>query len=236
MLKLFWGLVAAVFIGLIVWFSLFNLQPRAIPKIKLSPFSSPQVAANSLALCLQEELRTSSLWLWGLNPADSYQKDVLLHFVTQPAGNFPVFDEIWLDNELGFDLPSATRKVNFKNEIGQLSQELAEKKSRRILVVTATPYAATFLPQGPAWTLARTQLPFFSLLTADFPRRREDESLMAFPCVLEHADNTGVGELGCQIQQLSRPLYRKKMTSGERVGFMDQVSGHDFLFVFAAEP
>ncbi len=238
MKKVFWITVFGGMAGLIAWFSVSNIQPRAIPKIKLSAFETPRVAANSVWLRLQEELKSQSLWLWGLDPGDDFQIKVLQAFLAEPPGNAPGFDEIWLDRELGFDLPQKTRMVFFKSNDAQISSDMARavEQNKRVLLVTATPYAASFLKEGPAWKLLQKQLPFYSLLFSDFPRRRSEEAKMAFPCILSHADERGVGELGCQIQQRARLLYRKTQTAGARVGVMDQISGHDFLFLVAIEP
>lgn len=235
--KAFWVVIAGSALAFIAWFSFISVQPRAIPKIKLSPFETPRVAANSIWLRLQEELKSKSTWIWGLNPHDQFQRQVLLSFLTEPPGNAPTFNEIWVDQELGLELEQKTRTITFKDN-DQIGAEIsaASEQKKRVLVVTVTPYAATFLKEGPAWKLLQQKLSFYSLLFSDFPRRRVDEAKMAFPCLLPHADKTGAGDLGCQIQQRARLLYRKSQTSGARVGVMDQISGHDFLFLVAIEP
>lgn len=235
--KLFWIVVAGGALSFIGWFAVVNVQPRAIPKIKLSPFETPRVAANSIWLRLQEELKSKSTWLWGLDPQDQFQRQVLLSFLTESPGNAPGFAEIWVDRELGLELSQTTRTITFKDN-DQIATEIEKVSSQgqRLLVITATPYAASFLKEGPAWKLVQQNLSFYSLLFSDFPRRRVDEAKVAFPCILPHADASGTGDLGCQIQQRARLLYRKSQTTGARVGVMDQVSGHDFLFLVAIEP
>lgn len=222
-----------------VWFSYMNIQPRTIPKIKLSVFTSPTVAANALALRLQEEFRSHPVWVWGLHPEDSFHQEVLREFLKQSFENFPPFTHVWLDSSLETELPLIPRRVTFKDSAAGLAEELKEASARgqRILVITVTPFAASFLKGGPAWTLARKEdLKFMTLLFSDLPRRREQENRMAFPCILPHRDRSGTGDLGCRILQRARVLYRKSMEKGARVGVMDQVSGHDFLFMTGVEP
>lgn len=240
MTKVFWGVVFAVVVGVMVWFSFSNVQPRTIPKIKLSPFETPRVAANSIWLRLQEELKSSPNWLWGLDPSDEFQKEILKTFLHESPGNAPAFSEIWADRELGFDVPEKTRTVSLKATPEKVAEELQKTTSegKRVLLITVTPYAASFLKGGPAWRMKAQdpKLSFYSLLFSDFPRRRIDEAKMVFPCLLGNADKNGIGDLGCQIQQRARALYRKTQPSGSRVGVMDQISGQDFLFLIAVEP
>ncbi|PWU21731.1 MAG: hypothetical protein C5B49_02145 [Bdellovibrio sp.] len=251
--NLFWLLSFGFVAAILVWILAFNIQPRTINKIKLSPFATPLVAANSIQLRLQEELRQSPVWLWGLLPEEEFEVKVLFEFLTRPAGNIPPFDELWLDEELqlkglvssvsnGKSAPQVpqVRILHLRDSIQQLAQELAQKlaqKPRRVLIVTATPFAATFLNGSPAWVLAQEKdLNFKSLLLANFPRRRGDEEKIELPCRLPPRDETGTGELGCRIQQKARSLYRHRMTSGDIVGVMDQISSRDFLFLLTKEP
>jgi hypothetical protein len=228
--------------SLLFWFLVKDVQPQSVPKIKLSPFATPMVAANAVALRLQEELKATPVWLWGLNPSDQFQREVLKNFVTSPPGNFPPFEEIWVDQETALDpqffAPHQiqVKVIAFKEDWRQVLA--ASDQRRRILVVTASPYAASFLSGGPAWQLTQgeTKPWFYSLIFADFPRQRDQEASMSFPCVLPHADATGTGDLGCRILQKARSLYRKALKPGGYVGTMDQVSGRDFLFLLAVEP
>lgn len=260
---LFWTLVIVTFSSLIGWFALNQAQPRNIRKIGLSAFASPAIATNAVAMRLREEFRKTPIWLWGINPQDPFHAQVVASFFAVKDDWAVPFDELWLDEEIealmnqefkriaeqeSTGLLSSDRKlpnlpmqstIQFKQKIEDLAASLQEKQDagKRVLVLTVTPYAATFLEQGPAWALARNlSLQFQTLVFADLPRRRELEAKMTFPCVLSHSDRTGIGDLGCRIVQRARLLYRKKMSPGSRVGVLDQYSKFDFLFLTGLEP
>ncbi len=237
--RVFWVLVAILMVVGIAWFSYYSIQPKAIPKIKLSVFETPQSVSNSLWLRLQEEFKARPVWILGADPENADQLSALSIFLNGGPDPSIGFDEIWLDSATGFELSTAKRKLVLRTNEEALKKDLQQKiaDKKRILLITLPIYAATVLKESPAWKLIQEPaLNFGSIIFSELPRTREQEEDLRVPCVLPHNDNRGTGSLGCWIVQRARLNYRKKMESGALVGLMDQISSYDYLYLLGREP
>ena len=239
MTRVFWAMVAVLIVAGIAWFAYYAIQPKAIPKIKLSVFETPQSVSNALWLRLQEEFKQQPIWILGADPENSDQLSALSIFLSGGPDPTTGFDEIWLDGSTGFELSTAKERVVFRGNEETIIQKLLakSKENKRILLVTLPVYAATVLKDGPGWKLAQNpDLHFSSIVFSELPRNRAQEDTLRVPCVLPHNDDRGTGSLGCWIVQRARLNYRKKLETGALVGIMDQISSHDFLFLLGREP
>lgn len=237
--KVFWAVVTVIVVGGAGWFSYYFIQPKAIPKIKLSVFETPQTIANSIWLRLQEDFKKSPVWVVGADPENSDQLAALSIFLNGGPDPTIAFDEIWLDNATGFELSTAMRKVVVRGNEESLKADLQKKveEKKRILLVTLPVYAASILEGSPTWKLMQEPALLFStLIFSELPRTRKQEDDLRIPCVLHQNDKAGTGILGCWIVQRARLNYRKKLETGAIVGMMDQISSHDFLFLLGREP
>lgn len=240
MKTVFWGAVTAVLIGGFVWFSLNSLEPRAIRKIKLSEFDTPQAVANSVWLRLQEDFKLRPLWIVGVDPQNTDHLSSLTLFLQPGPDRGTHFDEIWIDESLGFEVSQATRSMAVKGFEESLRTELNAQiqSGRRVLLVTIPVYAASILEGAPAhtWIQGENSLDLGSVIFSEFPRSPKGEEGLKIPCALPGSDRFGTGALGCWIVQRARVNYRKKMTPGALVGLMDQISARDYLFLLGREP
>lgn len=237
--KVFWAVVAVFIIGGAGWFSFYFIQPKAIPKIKLSVFETPQAVSNSIWLRLQEDFKKKPIWIVGADPENPDQLSALSIFLNGGPDPTTAFDEIWLDTATGFELSTALRRVVVRGNEEALKADLQKKveENKRVLLVTLPIYAASIINGNSAWKLNQEpSLPFYSLVFAELPRNAEQEPHLRIPCVLPHNDKNGTGSLGCWIVQRAKLNYRKKLEKGAMVGMMDQISGHDFLFLLGREP
>lgn len=235
----FWGIASSLVVGIIGWYGYYTIQPKAIPKIKLSAFETPLAISNSIWLRLQEELKQRPVWIVGADPENEDQLAALSIFLNGGPDPSTNFDEIWLDTATGFELSTAKRKVVVRTNEETLKKELLQsvQNQKRILLVTLPIYAASILQDGPAWKLSQEPaVAFGSIVFSELPRNRAQESELRVPCVLPQNDNSGTGGLGCWIVQRARLQYRKKLESGVLVGMLDQISGRDFLFLLGREP
>lgn len=244
MKKLVWTGVIGALVAAVAWGVIAFIEPRSVRLIKLSPFESPQVVANSIWLRMQEKLKSKPILFWGVWPEETFVVDSLRAFIANPTDGVKGYDEVWVDEPFHEILPG--RKIFLQGQTA-LKKELTEatQQGKRILIVTTPVYAATNLPGSPAWSVIHKEqtekseasdLGLNSLIFSDLPRRREQEVDMKIPCVLPHNDKTGVGALGCQILQVARPQYRKVMVTGTQVGLLEQISSYDYLFLMGREP
>lgn len=238
-IKIFWTVIIALIVAGLGWFSFYSIQPKAIRKIKISVFETPQAVSNSIWLRLQEDFKKKPVWIVGADPESPDQLAALSIFLNGGPDPTTAFDEIWLDTSTGFELSTALRKVVVRGNEEALKADLEKKisENKRVLIVTLPVYAATILSGNPAWKLSQAPaLPFYSLVFAELPRNADQEANLRIPCVLPHNDKFGTGSLGCWIIQRAKLNYRKKLETGALVGMMDQISSYDFLFLLGREP
>lgn len=232
----FFGLVLIAGLGFVIYW---GLQPQPVQKIKPSQFETTTVVANSILLRLQQELQESPIVLWGLDGENADQRQVLRDFLNEPS--FP-FQVVVIDQGLEARTPEiqkwAGERIDTKIEIERLAQslEIFRQSHARALVVMPTAYAAALLVGSPANVLRERGVPTLNLIFSTFPRNREQEPAMPIPCNVGGNDLTGTSLLGCQIIGAARTMYRKRYTSGARVGLMNQISRNDYLFLMTTEP
>jgi hypothetical protein len=233
--KIFWGFVVVFLISAGTWLASTNLSPRAIAKIKLSEFETTKAISNSIVLRLQEELKANPLWIIGVDPeVDDHLQAITLLVQSEPK----LFDEIWVDSNMGLSLSNQTEQAPFQNNIQFWKDKIDALKDRRAVLITPLPYAAFFLTDGPAQQLARARPEFGmrSILLSMFPRDRADEAKMKIPCQRGGQSPNALSPLGCWIADRARLNYSKKMKHESIVGLMDQVGERDYLFLIGREP
>ena len=243
-MKKYWGLGALGLIALVGLVSViyWGVQPRPLPKIKLSLFQTTNVVANSILISLRPELQEHSLVIWGIEPGQADLTRVLLDFVNLNQEPTTAFQGYVVDQELENMIPELRTipgdRIETLKEPDRLlaAFQQLEKNHTRALFIMPAAYAATFLPGSPGQKLREQGFPFVTILMHSFPRRREDEKKLSTPCDVADHDMSGTGGLGCEILSLARLNYRKHFKSNDLIGLMSQVSQNDFLFLLAREP
>jgi hypothetical protein len=110
-------------------------------------------------------------------------------------------------------------------------------KGQRVAVIMPTIYSSQLIPGNVAFKMKnQAHLKITSMSITDFPRSREEEKYMRYPCSVEDVDQSGLGKLGCFITQEARTNYRKKMTHDSLVGLVDQMGMSDYLVLLRKEP
>lgn len=217
-------------------------QPQKLSKISLQTFESPAVIASSIQRELQAEMQKSPFLVWGLETGDPALLETLEHFLESNQDPATKYEIVLVDTDLEGLEPGLAKiqgeRLNSKEETRRLIQGLqsAQSQNRRVLMVLPVVYAAGSLANSVASQIKAAGLPVMSVLTTNFPRRREQEAETRLPCNTNVNDKDGSGRLGCEIVQTARAHYRKKMPSGQWVGLMNQTSPDEFLFVLAREP
>lgn len=203
---------------------------------ELAPLGTPADARRALAGVLRAPGAEPAILIWGQYPDDREALDVLNLFWESRDDAGLSWDEIWLDEGFHELLPG--RPVYLRGADAPLAKELEALRAegRSVLILTAPVFAATLLKGSPAAGLARSALPFQSVLWLEGPRRREDEGRLRPPCALPHADLQGTGALGCRLLQSARGAYRRSFKKGERLLQIERLSAHDLLVWRATEP
>jgi len=223
-----------------IFFTLkYGLQPRPLSKIDLSSFEVPLKFAESIQFRMREEIKATPILIFGIQPDQAYQLELLQEFIKINKEPSMAYDTIVADEHLA--LPSdfkVSERIDSLQKTEALAQGLktAIEQNRRVLVVMPSIYSAQLVGGNVADLLKRKfQLPMGSFTVVDFPRLREKEKEVTIPCMMTDADTSGVGSLGCAILQKARLAYRKKMTPGFRTGMMDQRGSSDFLIFYSNE-
>jgi len=235
----YWIVIGLVVAGGLFATVYFGLQPQSVSKVTFSEFLSQDVVADSILLHLREELKQSSIVLLGVEPEVPEQIQVWKHLLKGNQKSGLKFDHIVIDQFLKAEgqIPGA-EQTDTKENITQVIQVLSDiqAKGQRAAVILPTVYASQLVAGNVASILKeQAHLNMISLSLADFPRSREEESAMRFPCSVDDVDQTGLGQLGCTIAQEARANYQKKKTSGALVGLIDQVGKNDYLVLLTKE-
>src|SRR5690606_17958839 len=113
-----------------------------------------------------------------------------------------------------------------KEDVPGFSELVAQKiqAGKRVAVLVPTIYSVQLIPENFVFHYKKlNQITPMSLSLSDFPRNREDEKLMPYPCIVEVVDQTGVGPFGCMIVQTARSNYRKRHPPGSKLGIVNQI-------------
>ncbi len=237
--KIYWALVGLLAICGMAMVIYFGIQPRPIPKIKLSQFETPTVLANSLLLRLREEIQKSPVLFLGVQSERPEQIEVWKQFFIHNQEPGMKYDLIVADQFLpGIDLLEPQEKMASKELATELiaGVEAARAAGKRVAIVVPTFYSAQLIHGNLANIYKQTtgQVPM-SLSLSEFPRSREQEKTMLNPCIVAGVDQTGFGPFGCMLVQTARANYRKHFQAGKYVGLVDQVGLKDFLVLYALE-
>jgi hypothetical protein len=235
----YWIVVGLVLICGVFATLYFGLQSGTVTKISFSEFSSQDAVADSILLHLREELKQSPIVLLGVEPAVPEQMQVWAHLLKSNQEAGLKFDHIVIDQFLKSEgLLVGAEKTDTKENLTQVIQVLTDlqAKGQRVVLIVPTIYATQMVPGNVASILKdQAHLNILSLSLADFPRSREEEKAMRFPCSVGDADPTGLGQLGCTIAQEARANYHHKKAPGSLVGLVDQVGPKDYLILLTNE-
>ncbi len=245
--RIYWVLVLLVAISGLGIMIYYGVQPKPIPKIKLSQFESPRVLANSILLRLREEVRNNSVVFLGVEPEHPEQMQVWREFLSQNQEAGSTYQIVVVDENLNAAklFPEAT-VLNTKLQLQTLADGIQKATSmgQRVAVITASLYTSQIIFGNLVHAYkeilkkkeqtANEFMPL-SFSIVDFPRAREQEKSMLHACIVDGVDQTGMGPFGCVIVQMSRANYRKRYNPGSGVGLVNQVGLKDYLVLYTNE-
>jgi hypothetical protein len=237
--RIYWVLLALVTLTGLGTMIYYGIQPRPIPKIKLSRFESPTVLANSILLRLREEIQQSPVLFLGVDVDRPEHFAIWKEFLAhnqEPGSKYDlvVMDQLIQNN----DIPEAQKiptKDDFEVFYQGVQQALASGK--RIAIIVPTVYSVQMIPGNLVQNYkAKAAVPPMSLSLSDFPRHRETElKELTNRCVVEGVDQTGVGPFGCLVLQTARGNYRQHFHAGDWIGLVNQIGLKDYLVLYTQE-
>lgn len=236
--RIYWVLFGLIMLSGLVTMIYFGIQPRPVPKIRISHFENHTVLANSILLRLREEIRQSPLIFLGVEPERPEHLQIwkeLLRLNQEPGSRY---DVLVIEQFLGvLDFPEASQVATKENfEVFFEGTEKALKEGKRVAVIVPTIYASQAVHGNLAnsYKIQSKSQPM-SLSLTDFPRSRAAEKDMLHPCIVEGVDISGVGPLGCLIVQTARANYRKRFEPGQAIGIVQLVGLKDYLLLYTHE-
>ncbi len=236
--KIYWILVGLVALAGVTTMIYYGIQPRPIPKIKISKFESHTVLANAMLLRLREEIKNSPVLFLGVDPDKPEHYEIWKEFLKHDQEAGMSYDTVVMDHELQSDVFADVQKVETKDDVDGFAQGIqnALQQAHRVAVIVPTSYAVQMIHQNFATRFnAKVQVQATSFSLTDFPRAREQEKDMPQKCIVEGVDQTGLGPFGCLIMQSARANYRKRFETGETIGFVNQIGMRDYLVFYTRE-
>jgi len=230
------SLAIAVLVGM-VWSALFLMEPKAIPKIKWSSITSEDRISNGIAHILKIQIEKAPFIVIGL-PSNEPKWIRLVSLQIRKLLEMNPLSQIWVTEEL-FEIKNELSDIEINSfimsdppgspysEIGKIFIKGSEQTQ---IIVTGLLDAVSYNQDSRGGWLRGHQKSTIHLLFADAILTREQEGTAHLPC-----DTSGkkfaVGQLGCDILNISRLNYRKiKKTEG--LGFAtSQISERDYLTV-----
>jgi hypothetical protein len=236
--RIYWFLLIGIALVGVTTMIYFGIQPRPIPKIKLSKFESHTVLANSLLLRLREEIKNSPVIFLGLDPDRPEHFEIWHEFLKQNHESGFSYDVVVREAGLVTDLFPQAEMVSLVEQFSVFEQgiEKALAAGHRVAILMPTTFSVQMIQQNVASRFnAKVQPQATSFSLTDFPRSREDEQNMTHLCVVAAVDQSGLGPFGCTIVQSARANYRKRFETGEQIGFVNQIGLRDYLIFYTKE-
>ncbi len=236
--RIYWILLIGVSLIGLTTMIYFGIQPRPIPKIKISKFESHNILANSILLRLRQELMASQVVLLGYEPGQAYQAEVWQHFLNNIQEPSLKFDQVIVEKSLESQLFQNSTLMDFKDEFPAVLKQIESgiQAQRRFALVAPISYTAQAIPGNLAYYLnANLPKKVTSLSIVGFPRSRQDEGDTSYPCIVEGVDQSGLGPFGCLLIQSARSQYLKKFLPGDFIGFVNQIGMFDYIVFYTQE-
>jgi hypothetical protein len=224
------SMVAAGVAGVIY----FGLNPKTVPKIKLSYFNNYDQISSAVVSRIRLELQQANFLALGLWPDEPEQIKYAEVFIRQLQADPSLkYDEIIAEPQFlaSSDLP-ITANLSLRDQSDQFVNFFKTNAKKRILYIGPSLFASQYVVGSPAQIFARQNLsfPITSLAIADLPRTRLDEATSKVRC-LTQGDETGTGELGCLVLSKARILYRKNKNLEQYAAVLELIGGRDYMLL-----
>lgn len=236
--SIYWLALASVTV-LGVWVMIYyGGQPRPVTKIPLGIYENPGVLAENLVQHLKNDVQKNPLIFLGVEADRPEHFTIWKEFLARLQEPGLRYDLVVMDQFLeSSEFPNAHRiatKEGFNEFVQGVQAALSEGK--RVAVLVPTIYAVQMIPENLAQNfMTDTQRSVFSLSLTDFPRSREQEKKLRYPCSVEGVDRTGLGPFGCLVLQAARGNYKTLFQQGQQIGMVQEIGLHDWIVLLSVE-
>ncbi len=217
------GLGSVLFVG---------LSPRPVPKISLSPFESPTVLANALAMRLNDELGRANTIVFGFD-GTAYHETILKQILPALKDKGINLEHVFVDRQLGWEIPNS-KEIDLSQGPQEVLREaeLAATQKQKILIITGSVHSSQLLQNNLVQFLVGQlkDTKILSITFSWFSRNKAEEELIPIKCKTGN-DPLQTADLGCWILQSSRIQYRKKANLTGPMGLLNQVGLSDYIFL-----
>lgn len=214
----------------------FSTQPKPIAKISFSHFVDSQEIAWALNQRLRLEIEQTDLLYLGVDPQKLNHMEIWKSFLENLKKEGHGFDIVIVDPHLNHKATLAYQEeIDLQQEQARFVEGIGKAKNlhQRVAVVMPNLFTTYLIEQSPAsLILKENQIRGLAFTLTGFPRNRNEERVMPYPCVTEQEDRQGTRNLGCMILSQARLVYRKKHVEGKRAGMAMQVGLSEYLVLF----
>lgn len=237
MKKIYLILAGVIGLSALVTVITVTLTPKVLPVIKPSQIHSPAQLGKAISERMRDELRVNSVvWLGVMaeNPEHYAIWKEFLNDLTEPGLKF---DFVVAAQELQ-NTPEGmvTEKVDVRGNIEGFAKglETAKLLGKRVAVLMPAEYSTRTIESSVARVFfEKFKLKPLLLSVYTYPRDLEEARVSPIPCATTN-DNTGNGELGCELQLKGRLLAKKQKDRSLYFAAMDLVGEKDYHIYFAA--
>lgn len=208
------------------------VEPRAVPKIKFSQFINAEAMSAALLQRLRLEITGSQVLFLGIQAEEKEHYVLVNDFIQRIQSEIHPL-RVAVDPHLPHkSMISYQDEIDLKSEPDRFVEGVRQSYTQKVFLVVIVPslYASYLLSESPVSKLEKeTQLRGTSFIFSKFPRSRDEESRLYYPCVSEDRDHQGSSPLGCMILNQARLSYRKKDVPGKKSGLAYQVGLSEYL-------
>lgn len=241
---IYYTIAALVIITGVVFAIYFGTKPRSLPKISYSHFETPEEFGANIYKRLRLEINSQNLIFLGVQPDQVEHLKIWKGFIEsmEPENKFAFFIA---DKSLGEIKDIAINETISMQENPQSVIEAIKtiiEQSKRVIILAPTSFISYMITTNFQTALREAlygkeqrvfDVPWLTFSLSSFATKKEEESLIPFPCNSTPHDLDGSSELGCLIQTKSRTTYRKKKVPGKYPAMLDQVGTKEYLALFS---
>lgn len=208
-------------------------QTSPVSRIAIETYPNIDAFTDQVVSNLRAELKTSSVLVLGVMPEDLEGFEFAERLKALVEKTELDYQVVVIETGLGPEgfFPNAV-SVSLANEKARLAEGIknAQSKSLRTLVIAPSTLTTQLGIENHLKKFQQDHgLEVMSLTVAPLMAANSGEKTSPLPCKTEHHDRSGIGSLGCAIQQISREHDKFPMSSEQYTAVFVQLGASDFL-------
>lgn len=222
-----------------------GLNPKPIPKIRLSQFDTAQEVSSAVTLRMRNEILATPVLFLGVWTKDPFSMQVAGALVNEIQNSELKFDAVIVDPTIEvFSKGLATwpehEATSIDREFDAIAKALARSMGdrRRVLYVLASIHSSQLVDPSPVSLLAQQlQTPFMSISMAPYALNTGEMDSLPYKCKGKLDDRIGDSAFGCAMTYTAQINMRKaqKLSPGKAMALMSQFGMNDYI-LFLRKP